>query len=319
MNNEQFVHRSSLIATMTRRLAVAALTALALSAVGCSSAQAAQHGVLILLVSGRLRGRATGCDCPGGFSGGLPRRAAAIEELFVGSPPIGLDCGGFLDLDPEMGRFMSRCTLFGLARLGLKVAGVTPRDLFYGPGFISSLADSAGITLLSANLIDAPTGEPLFQRWAVFRAEAQTIAVTSLADYEPGRRYTTSIGWTVVPPDTVLPEVAATRPDTADVVILLTDIGESELRRLLVEFPLFDLVLTSSRHFYTTSPCKIETTLVVQPKPDGRALEWVILSPGAPVADHFRYADLPLAGNRRENLPTLDWLNRCLGRLPVGK
>ena len=146
---------------------------------------AEQQGIT-LIVTGGYRGRVEGCNCPGGLTGGLSQRIVMSNERFPNQMLSGLDCGAILDLDPEMGRFTSRCTIFGLAKLGLKVIGVTPRDLFYGVEFLKSIADSAGVQLVSANLFDAETDELIFKPWAVLlvpsfpRSSVGTSPISSL-------------------------------------------------------------------------------------------------------------------------------------------
>ena len=264
----------------------------------------------VIVVSGAYRGRIDGCDCPGGLTGGLARRAQLLHDLFPDRIPLGLDCGGILDLDPEGGLAKSRCAIFGLAKQGLKIMGVAPRDLFYGVKFLKSRADSAGITAVSANLIDARKGEPLFKPWVAVSVGDARLAVTSLVNYQAGRRYTAPIGWTRCPPDSVLDDLLAAIPDTVDFIILLTDMGVEPLRRILDSHPVFDLVVSSSRRFSRTSSLLIGETFIVRPAPDGRALNHVVLHRDA--ATEFFTHSLP--GELAKDPSTALWLQDCLGR-----
>lgn len=262
-----------------------------------------------VIISGSYRGRVDGCRCQGNYSGGLPRYVNLLQEELGSETLVGLDCGQILDLDFEGGRERSRCTIFGLAKTGLKVIGVAPRDLFYGVDFLRQTADSAEIELVSANLIDAETGLPLFKRWIMISVKGINLAVTSLVNFQPGRRYTLPIGWTTVSPDSVIDELLKLKPEGADYTALLTDMAESDLRVFLTTYPQFDLAFTSSRKVYTPSPFKVEQCLVAHPEADGRYLSWIEIK-----QDSVDFHSRPLSNDLPEDKDTAKWLGKCLGR-----
>ncbi|NQT34460.1 hypothetical protein HQ587_04655 [bacterium] len=274
------------------------------------SVAAAEEGDIIVLVSGAYRARVNGCDCPGGMTGGLATRFKLVSELFPKRIPTGMDCGGILDLDPEGGKLASRCAFFGLARQGLRVLGVTPRDLFYGINFLKSIADSAGIQLISANLIVPESGRRIFKPWITIEIDGVRLAVTSLVNYQAGRRFTAPIGWTRIAPETVLEEILDNIPVSSDYIILLTDMSEDDLRKLLPQYPQFDLALTSSRKFKSGSSFTLGKTLVAHPRMDGQSLDWIVFHPDSPAEFNFR----PLPVKAGEEPETARWLKDCLGR-----
>ena len=283
----------------------------------CARAQstpAAQSPAITLILSGGYRGRVEGCGCPSGLTGGLAHRAALQRELFPQGQPVGLDCGGLLDLDPDLGKLNSRCAILGLARLGLKVVGVVPRDLFYGVEFLRGLADTTGIKLASANLVDTGNRERLFSDWVEVDANGRRIAVTSLSAYEPERRITGFYGWTVLPPDSVMDVISLNLRNGVDFTVLLTDMGEGALRGLLIKYQMFDLVVSSGRQFQTTEPFTVGKTVVVHPAPDGRALEWVTMDGERTGGNRCEYHNQPVLQNRRLEKETRSWLEGCLGR-----
>jgi len=276
---------------------------------GCLLAGDEPH--ITLVVSGSLRGRVEGCHCPGGFTGGLARRAEALNRLFPKNIPPGIDCGGILDLDPEGGKAASRCAVLGLAGQGLRVLGAAPRDLFYGIPYLQSLTDSVGIQLVSANLIEPASGKLIFNRWALINVNGFLTAITSLVDYQEGRRFTAPIGWTRCPPDSVLDELVKTKPENAAFLILLTDMGRENLQKFLSHSPIyFDLVVTSNRHFDVDQPSVIDGILVVRPAQDGNALNHVVLHSGTLP----EFITTPLPEKARKDQSTVVWVDKCLGR-----
>lgn len=291
---------------MILRLAIAALVSL----LCLLPAGVAVEKPVKVVISGSYRGRVDGCRCPGKVTGGLGRHAEMMSEIFPGQAPVGLDCGAILDLDWEGGELRSRCAIHGMARLGLKVIGVVPRDLFYGVDFLRSIADSAHITLVSANLIAASTNQLLFKPWTTISIENTNLFVTSLANYQPDRRYNIPVGWTRCSPDSVIGELIASIPPEIDYTVLLTDMSENDLRCFLTDYTVFDLALTSSRLVYTESPFKVCNTYVANPEADGRFISWIELEDEKPV----KFQKVPLHNKARQNPVIMKWLEECLGR-----
>ncbi len=245
----------------------------------------------------------------------MAHRETVLCELFGGSPPLGLDCGRFLDLDPAGGRIASACTLKGLARMGLRAAAVTARDMFYGVDFIRRIADSTGIVFVCANILWEDSGSSVFPAWETLPLDNLTLAVTALAQCQAGRRFPGLGTWATVPPDSVLEDVRGTIPEGADLVVLLTDMDEESLGGLLPRFPEVDIVLTSSRKVHSKSPFKIGGVHVVHPRPDGGSVEVVVI-PRSSVrgCSAIGYLSRPLGTQIAPNPETDAWLRRCLRR-----
>jgi len=191
------------------------------------------------------------------------------------------------------------------------VIGVTPRDLFYGVEFLNSLLDSAGMTAVSANIVAPESGKPLLNTWTVVADGGYHLAFTSLCQVEPGQRFSGEVGWIPIAPDSVLFSVSESVPP-ADLHILLTDVSETHLKELLKALPFLDLVITSTRHYYTDDPYWQGQTLVVHPKLDGRMLEWVEITPTHTDTTRIRYQSKPLLRDRFADPGMNKWLQDCL-------
>jgi 2',3'-cyclic-nucleotide 2'-phosphodiesterase (5'-nucleotidase family) len=265
-----------------------------------------------------MRGRAESCGCGGGPRGGLMRRAALYSQLFKNDTPLSIDCGGILDLDPNGGLSQSRCTIHGLGRLGLKAMGVTPRDLFYGIDFLRLTADTAQIALISANIVDSNSRKPLFATWKKITAGGKTLAITSLAEYIPQRRLSIAGNWEVISPDSVLPMLFETAPDSVDLVVLLTDMSEPNIRRIMLTCTLFDLAFTSTVHIFSATPFTTNRTIVANPEQDGRTIDGIMLGFNGKNIYGTRWFSIPIGPNVSIDKNTAEWLGSCLGR-PVDR
>ena len=263
-------------------------------------------------MTGNYRGRADGCVCAGGSVGGLARRASLIRDRFKGIEIIGLDCGGFLDLDPAGGRTASACTMAGLSHLQLKVCGVTARDMFYGNDFIVSSAETSGVALVCSNIVNCATGENLFERWVILEAGGFVSGITGIARHQPGRRFPGLGTWTTIPLDSILVDLRNSIPAGVDIVVLLTDLGEEELRDFLPLMPEFNLVFSSSRDIKTESPFSIGSATVIHPRPNGGAVDGIVVPIRSRNLSASTYFSYPLKMQVSPDPEVEAWLKDCL-------
>lgn len=268
---------------------------------------------LTILITGSYRGRINGCHCPSSSKGGLAERKTLLDKQFSGKNLLMLDCGGFLDLDPDAGRRASICTLKGLKKLGLSIAGVSMRDLFYGLEFVKQAADSASIELICANLLNGSTGKQIFSSWSVHDITGMTVAVTCVLEHLSGFRVPGAGDCRTIPSDSVISDLRKSIPEGADFIILLTDIRESGLRELIPTFPELDLIFTSSRRIVSPSPIYIESVIVIRPMPDGGAIDGITIPRDWSKGKAFSYFSLPIDNKVTAEGSTEKWIKDCLG------
>ncbi len=273
---------------------------------------AAEPDSLVIITTGNYRGRADGCVCAGGSVGGLARRATLIKQRFDNYRIIGVDCGGFLDLDPVGGKTASNCTLEGLSNLGLMVCGVTVRDMFYGKDFVTDAAYKNDVALVCCNIVDGRNGRLLFDKWNVIESNGINIGVTGIARHQPGLRFPGLGTWTTTPYDSIPMKLNTELPKNIDILVLLTDIGEEELRLLLPSIPDFDLVFTSSRDVKSKSPFNIGSAVVLHPRTDGGAVDGIIIPIEAGNLSLFNCFSYPLKRQVTPDTEVESWLENCM-------
>ena len=279
----------------------------------------AEKDSLYVLFTGSFRGAVESCShCPVS-GGGIARRATVLKEKFGDSKPLTLDAGQFLDLDPEMGIYYSRCGLKSLREQGLQAALVTSRDLFYGTKFVLDVADSIGLKLVCANLVTKTDKTPVFEPWVVFNQNGKSIAVCGLMSFQPGRRVPGMGNWTEIKPQEALARLKESIPQRVDLRILLSDLSEAELHELLPLFPEIDIAVTSSRQVSSGNFFTIEgagySTLIVKPSPNGASLEGIAIPLSANLKlKQTQFFSLPLKSSISEDKTARQYLNKCLGR-----
>jgi len=269
---------------------------------------------LTILITGGLRGRLNVCDCPSASRGGIARRATLMQKLFSQKQPLGMDCGQFLDIDPNGGRMRSACAILALRRMGTEVALVATRDLYYGVDFISEIADSADMKLLCANILHSETKQLIFPMWVELNRDGCHIAITGLTWHFPHRRIPGMDSWITIPPDSALIQLRNTVPFTADLTILLTDMSESELNEFIPMFPELDIVFTSSRRVYTPSPIALGSTSIIRPQPDGAFLEGISVLFDSNSVSKISFFSHPLNKLITADKDYVLWLENCQKR-----
>lgn len=217
--------------------AVIAAAALALLA-GCGGGDSR----LLLVTSDDVAGKTSPCGCHTP-KGGLARRAAFLDSVrAVREHVLVLDAGDFFPLtddEREAAPFM----LAAMAKLGTDAAGVGVNELRYGYAFAREHARSAGVPLVSANVVRFADGQPAFEGWRMLESGGVQVGVFGLlsetADLGPARD-----SLRVDPADAAARRaVAALRSRGAQLVVLLSQLGKVESESLAVRVPGIDVVV----------------------------------------------------------------------------
>lgn len=111
------------------------------------------------------------CGCPVVRTGGVPRRATFIDEH--SDPAVArliIDGGDFVGPPTTEGFIQTDYLFQAMHAMGYSVLGLGARDFAFGVEFLMRAQEHYGFTLTSANVVDAETGEPVFEPYAFTRA-----------------------------------------------------------------------------------------------------------------------------------------------------
>ncbi len=219
--------------------ALAGLTLLTLALAGCS---AGDRSSLVIVTTNDVQGKTSPCGCHTP-KGGLARKATFLDSVRTKHANVlVLDAGGFFPASEDE-REAAPFLLAEMARMQTAVAGVGTNELRYGYAFAREHAKSAGVPLVSTNLVRYESGEPAFEPWRVVSAGGRKIGVFGLlssnAELGPARD-----SLRVDDPDS-----AATRAITAlhaqnvDMVVLLSQLGKVDSESLATRVHGIDLIV----------------------------------------------------------------------------
>ncbi len=157
--------------------------------------------------------------------------------------------------------------------LGYDAFGIGRRDLPFGIQFLEEQSKKHGIEFVSANLLSK--GKRPFAPYKVFKVGDTKVAVISVISSRPNKTWE-AMSISVVDPRPFLQETVPALRKEADLVVLLSNLGEVEDRNLVKEIPGIDLVIGSGLGSRFKFPVKVaDKTYMVRPQSRGKSIGWV--------------------------------------------
>ncbi|HEX8313093.1 MAG TPA: multiheme c-type cytochrome [Chthoniobacteraceae bacterium] len=188
-----------------------------------------------------VRGRLVPCGCFSGQMGGLTRVATLFSKRALPGA-IGLDIGDAIEGSEDFHRIEYRYILQAFAAMGYEAANLGHREAALSAVELRELKSTAAVPMISANLLDSATGEPLFETHRVIEREGHRIALIGVMD---PRISTEALGegLRVERIETVLGRLLPVIKKEADFVVLLAFADEQTLLSLAREFYELNVIL----------------------------------------------------------------------------
>ena len=211
-------------------------------------------------------------------AGGLARRAALIEASRDTADAVLAADGGDLfrkgGPDPQVDAYL----LGQLVRLGYTALGVGEEDLALGAGYLAERARAEpGLVWVSANVVDAATGKPLFAPYVVRPAAGARIGFTSCLEpklWEGLPRHAPEVA--VLEPVAALAAVVSAMRRECDLVVCLVHTRYLPLREILSRVEGIDIAVMSHAPRVENYPQRIGNTRQVYfAGSDGRFVNWM--------------------------------------------
>lgn len=283
-----------------------------------------------------VQGRLEPCGCFSGQHGGLTRLKTFLEaqpDLPSLRVDVGDSMGGTDDYDVIHYQYLLR----GYGKLEFDAINLGHREAQVSAAVLRLLAQESPVPLVSANLLDAGSGEPLLAPYRIVRRGASRIAVVGVVDPQ-GIRDRLGEGLRIEEMNVALAGILPELRERADLLVLLAFTDERNLRRLAQEFYEFSIILggrvrqpaqslvreNQSAIFYTTNQARTVGTMKAEVQ-DAQRLSVtdarvVLLEDRIPEHDalvalsdayreeirHTRLAIDDLEGFHRERVPGVD-------------
>jgi len=237
-------------------------------------AEGEQRKKLTILYTNNSNGILRHCGCPGNPQGSLSQRFAAVEEVRRrGIPTLLLDAG---DLFPDRVDDDLKLTYFLkiLERFHYDAIVLGDQEFVKGVGFAKELIESKRFPFLAANLFDAKLKQPMAQaaiKKVVGGVSCAIIGVIApsafmFAPEEIKERLTFR------DPVPVVKEFVKKEGKDADLIIVLSHLGEEEDRKLAEAVRGIHVIVGGHTQTKLAQPLRVNKTLIVQAGRNGEYL-----------------------------------------------
>ena len=221
--------------TRWRSLALALIALLVLAACGKPSAPPPKD--LTIQFTADVRGRLVPCGCFTGQLGGLTRIATLFAEN-AGPNPLRVDVGDAIEGTADYQQIQYGYILKAFAQLGYAAANIGHREAALPLEQLRAIRSQSPVPLISANLLDAATRQPVFETHRM----VGRVAVVGLVDPR-GLTDSLGAGLVVEKMETTLSNLLPKLKGQADFIVLLAFTDEATLHALAREFYELDVIL----------------------------------------------------------------------------
>lgn len=207
---------------------------------GCSRTTPKPHDLTIQFTAD-VDGRLVPCGCFTGQLGGLTR----IATLFG---PAGehdvlrVDVGDAIEGPADYQRIEHRYLVRAFAEMGYAAANIGHREAQLSAAQLRELKSHATVPLLSANLLDAATRQPIFESHRIVKRGKWRIAIVGVLDPK-GTAETLGPGLVVERMETALASLLPQLKSQADFIVLLAFTNEESMHSLARDFYELDVIL----------------------------------------------------------------------------
>lgn len=197
--------------------------------------------IVTFAFTGDVRGRLVPCGCFTGQLGGLTR----IATLFGPGPSpnfIKVDIGDAIEGSEDYDRIQYRYILRAFQEMHYEAVNLGHREAALTAVQLRELKQTAAVPMLSANLLDAATGAPLFDSHRIVRRGGWRIALVGVMDPSIPAE-TLGEGLKVERIETSLSRLLPSLKTQADFIVLLAFTNEAAMRSLAREFYELNVIL----------------------------------------------------------------------------
>lgn len=226
------------------RAATTLLILLLVTVAGAPAAVAKSAGTLTVLSTTDAVGaiKPCGCHTP---KGGLARIASLVDSTRIKEGDVVLVEAG--DFAPDAAREFDSPKLdfqFDVMSLiGYDAIGIGERELAFGLDRLHAAATRAKLPLLSANLVDAKTGQPVFALSRIVKKNGIKVGIFSLLSPKIPLTGPDSTNFRVEDPLTAAKRVVEELEKQVDVIVCLAHLGRVDGEDLAAQLPGMDVVV----------------------------------------------------------------------------
>ncbi len=229
---------------------------------------------ITLLYTGETHGALYHCDCPAEPDGGIARRAALVRKLRGENPnTLLLDSGAFFaggimdanSQNTELDKARTRVNVKGMELMGYDAAAIGDDEFSFGREFLEEIIEKAKMDFLSCNI-------KLKKTSAYIIKEVAGLKVGIIGVSTPLKKEKTG-GLDVFSPEAEVSSIVAElKKKSADIIILLSHLGETDDTALISKVSGIDILISGHSRAKEEIYSKVGPVLVLRPAWQGRRL-----------------------------------------------
>ncbi|RKY33024.1 MAG: hypothetical protein DRP74_01135 [Candidatus Omnitrophota bacterium] len=233
-----------------------------------------------ILFTGETHAMLYPCNCPVERDGGVARRATLLKQLREASPNlILLDTGGFFagglqdaytqNVELDMARTL--LNLKSMELIGYDAAAIGDDEFNFGKNFLLENLENRNLNFLTCNIVAKPGSESLPIKPYIIK-DLSGIKIGIVGVTTPGAQTIAGGLGFIEPKEAIRKTIRDLKKDNADIIILLSHLGESEDLNLIKEIEGIDILLSGHVGGQSQVPRKIGSTIFTRPVWQARKL-----------------------------------------------
>lgn len=251
------------------RCCISLLALLVLAACEPSVAPPAARTVRVHLTCD-VSGRIEPCGCFTGQFGGLSRTQTVLNA--EGKPSLRVDAGDSIAGAEDYHVIQYSHVLKAFHSLGFHAVNLGRREAALSLETLRKLAADSPVPLVSANVVDAQTQEPVARPWLRVKVDGVTYGILGIVDPRAVGETGLGAGLQLLDPASAISKHLPELKQGADVLVLLAFANEERMKELAAQFFEFQLILGGDVAQPSQEPLRANRSFILATTNQSRAL-----------------------------------------------
>ena len=275
---------------------------------------------ITVLYTGETHAMLYPCNCPKEMDGGIARRATLIKQLRQDNHnTLVLDSGGFFagglqdeytqNITLDMQR--AQVNLKAMELMKYDAVSIGDDEFNFGREFLQDNIMKTNLVSLSCNISDTGRKPALFKPYIIKEVAGKKIGIIGVTTLLAMQKASASGLKFIEPKIAVKQAVSELKKNNADIIILLSHLGESEDLNLIKDVEGIDILIVGHSRIKEDLSTKIGRTLILRPSWQGRRLGNLTITIKAHKITNYKIGELRLSDKITNNPDILSILPRC--------
>jgi len=276
---------------------------------------------ITILYTGETHAMLYPCSCPNEPDGGIARRATLVKKIRKENhDTLLLDSGAFLSSglmdeytqNVELDKQRALVNLKAIELMQYDALAIGDDEFNFGRDFLKENTGKASSAFISCNIFTTTSSganTALFKPYLIKEVAGVKIGIIAVTNLSARQKVT---GLEFLEPKLAVRQgVEALKKNNADIILLLSHLGEAEDLNLIKDISGIDILVISHNRVKEEPSTKIGSTLFLRPSWQGRKLGKLVLTLKDKKIIDYKVEDLRLSDKIKDDPDILAFLPRC--------